>query len=94
MNGELEPERTGGVIHCSQTEEEEGRRPCTRIATMLLDEVRRGEAMSERLSPGVAHAALFINRTGRRGIGGNRDGNARLRDKKELLWIKLNAMDE
>lgn len=91
MNGELEPERTGGVIHCSQTEEEEGRRPCTRIATMLLDEVRRGAA---RDSLPASHAALFINRTGRRGIGGNRDGNARLRDKKELLWIKLNAMDE
>lgn len=38
VNGELEPERTGGVIHAS----EEGR--CrARIATMLLDEVTTPE---------------------------------------------------
>lgn len=61
-----------------------------RIATMLLDEVTRREGARETLS----HAALFINRTGRRGIGGNRGGNGSARDGKgSLLWIKL-TMDE
>lgn len=52
-----------------------------RIATMLLDEVTRREGARETLS----HAALFINRTGRRGIGGNRGGNGSARDGKGSL---------
>lgn len=81
VNGELEPERTGGVIHAS----EEGR--CrARIATMLLDEVTTPEKRErERLSLGVAHAVLFTNRTG----GEELAGTAMVRDGKGLLKLAM-----
>lgn len=57
MNGELEPERTGGVIHAS--EEEEGRRRT--LCTHRYDAFRRGYAPRKR-------ERVTLSRRGTRGF--------------------------